>query len=45
VRAVQGFAPVFEAVFGKSTPTSYLEVNSDNEQELPPSFNIRSIPT
>ena len=41
----KGFAPVFEAASEKHADIIFGKVNSDEEQELAASFNIRSIPT
>ena len=41
----KGFAPVFEAASEKHTGIVFAKVNTDEEQELGASFNIRSIPT
>ena len=41
----KGFAPVFEASSEKHTDIVFGKVNTDDEQELAASFNIRSIPT
>src|SRR5437773_43151 len=41
----KGFAPVFEASSEKHTDIVFGKVNTDNEQDLAASFNIRSIPT
>lgn len=41
----KGFAPVFEAASEKHTDIVFGKVNTDQEQELSASFNIRSIPT
>lgn len=41
----KGFAPVFEAASEKHADIVFGKVNSDEEQELAASFNIRSIPT
>src|SRR5258706_2543607 len=41
----KGFAPVFEAASEKHGDIVFGKVNSDDEQELAASFNIRSIPT
>jgi thioredoxin len=41
----KGFAPVFEAASEKHPDIAFGKVNSDDEQELAASFNIRSIPT
>jgi len=41
----KGFAPVFEAASEKHPDIVFGKVNSDDEQELAASFNIRSIPT
>ena len=41
----KGFAPVFEAASEKHSDIIFGKVNSDDEQELAASFNIRSIPT
>jgi thioredoxin len=40
----KGFAPVFEAASEKHGGIVFAKVNSDDEQELAASFNIRSIP-
>jgi len=41
----KGFAPVFEATSEKHADIVFGKVNTDDEQELAASFNIRSIPT
>ena len=41
----KGFAPVFEAASEKHFDVVFGKVNTDDEQELAASFNIRSIPT
>ena len=41
----RGFAPVFEAASDKHPDVVFAKVNTDEEQELAASFNIRSIPT
>src|SRR5260370_10146118 len=41
----KGFAPVFEATSEKHANIVFGKVNTDDEQELAASFNIRSIPT
>lgn len=41
----KGFAPVFEASSEKHADIIFGKVNTDDEQELAVSFNIRSIPT
>src|SRR3979490_1315674 len=41
----KGFAPVFEAASEKHADIVFGKVNSDDEQDLAVSFNIRSIPT
>ena len=41
----KGFAPVFEAASEKHSDIVFGKVNTDDEQELAASFNIRSIPT
>jgi thioredoxin len=41
----KGFAPVFEAASEKHADIIFGKVNTDEEQELAASFNIRSIPT
>jgi thioredoxin len=41
----RGFAPVFEAASEKHPDVVFAKVNTDDEQELAASFNIRSIPT
>jgi thioredoxin len=41
----KGFAPVFEAASEKHADVLFGKVNTDEEQELAASFNIRSIPT
>ena len=41
----KGFAPVFEATSEKHSDIVFAKVNTEDEQELAASFNIRSIPT
>ena len=41
----KGFAPVFEATSEKHGDIVFAKVNTEEEQELAASFNIRSIPT
>jgi thioredoxin 1 len=41
----RGFAPVFEAASQAHPDVVFAKVNTDIEQELAGSFNIRSIPT
>jgi thioredoxin len=41
----KGFAPVFDAASEKHTDIVFGKVNTDDQQELAASFNIRSIPT
>jgi thioredoxin len=41
----RGFAPVFEAASQAHPDILFAKVNTDSEQELAGSFNIRSIPT
>jgi thioredoxin 1 len=41
----RGFAPVFEAASQAHLDVVFAKVNTDSEQELAGSFNIRSIPT
>ncbi len=41
----KGFAPVFDAASETHTDVVFGKVNTDDEQELAASFNIRSIPT
>ena len=41
----KGFAPVFEASSEKHADIVFGKVNTDEEQDLAASFNIRSIPT
>ncbi|HZE11732.1 MAG TPA: thioredoxin [Burkholderiales bacterium] len=41
----KGFAPVFDAASEKHADIVFGKVNTDDEQELAASFNIRSIPT
>jgi thioredoxin len=41
----KGFAPVFDAASEKHADVVFAKVNTDDEQELAASFNIRSIPT
>jgi thioredoxin 1 len=41
----KGFAPVFEASSEKHSDIVFGKVNTEDEQELAASFNIRSIPT
>jgi len=41
----KGFAPVFESASEKHADIVFAKVNTDEEQELAASFNIRSIPT
>ena len=40
----KGFAPVFEDTSEKHADIAFGKVNTDDEQELAASFNIRSIP-
>src|SRR5437899_8820079 len=40
----KGFAPVFEASSEKHADIVFGKVNTDDEQDLAASFNIRSIP-
>ena len=41
----KGFAPVYDAASEKHSDIVFAKVNTDEEQELAASFNIRSIPT
>lgn len=41
----KGFAPVFDAASEKHSDVVFGKVNTDDEQELAASFDIRSIPT
>jgi thioredoxin 1 len=41
----RGFAPVFEAASDKHPDIVFAKLNTDEEQELGATFNIRSIPT
>jgi thioredoxin len=41
----KGFAPAFEVASEKHADVVFGKVNTDEEQELAASFNIRSIPT
>ena len=41
----RGFAPVFETASQAHPEVVFAKVNTDSEQELAGSFNIRSIPT
>lgn len=41
----RGFAPVFEAASDKHEDIVFGKLNTDEEQELGATFNIRSIPT
>lgn len=41
----RGFAPIFEAAAEKHTGITFTKVNTEVEQELAASFQIRSIPT
>lgn len=41
----KGFAPVFDAASEKHADVVFGKVNTDEEQDLAASFNIRSIPT
>jgi len=41
----RGFAPVFEAASENHTDIVFAKLNTDEEQELGATFNIRSIPT
>jgi thioredoxin len=41
----RGFAPVFENASQAHPDVVFAKVNTDSEQELAGSFNIRSIPT
>jgi thioredoxin 1 len=41
----KSFAPVYDAVSEKHSDVVFAKVNTENEQELAASFQIRSIPT
>ncbi|MFP5418153.1 MAG: thioredoxin [Gammaproteobacteria bacterium] len=41
----RGFAPIYEAASDKHTQIVFTKVNTEVEQELAASFQIRSIPT
>lgn len=41
----RSFAPIFEAASDKHPELAFCKVNTELEQELAASFNIRSIPT
>ncbi|MGH8673922.1 MAG: thioredoxin [Burkholderiales bacterium] len=41
----RGFAPLFESASQAHPDVVFAKVNTDSEQELAGSFNIRSIPT
>lgn len=41
----RGFAPIFEAAAEKHAGITFTKVNTEVEQELAASFQIRSIPT
>ncbi|MEQ1592654.1 MAG: thioredoxin [Thiobacillaceae bacterium] len=41
----RGFAPIYEAASDKHTNIVFAKVNTEAEQELAASFQIRSIPT
>jgi thioredoxin len=41
----RGFAPTFEAVSEKHPDIVFAKVNTEEQQEIAGSFNIRSIPT
>ena len=41
----RGFAPIFESASQSHPDVVFAKVNTDQEQELAGSFNIRSIPT
>ena len=41
----RGFAPIYEAAADKHTNIIFAKVNTEAEQELAASFQIRSIPT
>ena len=41
----RGFAPIFENASDSHDDVVFAKVNTDSEQELAGSFNIRSIPT
>ena len=41
----RGFAPIFEKASESHSDVVFAKVNSDEQQELAGSFNIRSIPT
>ncbi len=41
----KSFAPVYEEVSGKHDDVVFAKVNTEDEQELAASFQIRSIPT
>lgn len=39
------FAPIFEAAAGKHSDVVFAKVNTDDQQEIAASFDIKSIPT
>lgn len=41
----KSFAPIYEAVSEKHDDVVFAKINTEDEQELGSSFNIRSIPT
>lgn len=41
----KSFAPIYDAVSEKHTDVVFAKVNTEDEQELAASFQIRSIPT
>ena len=41
----KGFAPVFDKVAGENPDVTFAKINTEEEQELGASFQIRSIPT
>lgn len=41
----KSFAPVFEAAADKHANIAFAKIDTENQQELAGSFNIRSIPT
>jgi len=41
----KGFAPVFDKVAGENPDVTFAKINTEEEQELGATFQIRSIPT